>query len=421
MAVFSMLILSNAAAQCNINYDFGDADFGVSPDPTEGEGFNPGMLNEAYFDVLHILVPVNAAGVDPTLPEAVEVDSIKVEDGVNGPLNSALVFTDTTTMEEFYAGDIGLEVVLNNNGDSDVENTFLGGNQYCAAIQGVPSRAGVYRIAINVTAYADINGFPANLPYTFDDFLLRVNCPLLDSVNVVNVNTVDNTQGQLSVVLLDAIATDDINWYNDQGWLVGAGNSIDVSESGLYTLLITSENCTHELSGILVEDDGLDCNLSATVDVIPASEGEADGQATVNVTGNTVGYQVSWFNESGLLLGTEPFIEYLLSGVYSVVVTEDNGCTFEIDNVDATTNIPHHEGVSWGMFPNPASNVVTFTDIPVDGSWTLVTLDGRTVRTGRGGTSMTVDVSSLPSGMYVVRVGADNQWWDQKPLVLQHK
>ena len=95
------------------------------------------------------------------------------------------------------------------------------------------------------------------------------------------------------------------------------------------------------------------------------------------------------------LLGTEPFIEYLLSSVYSVVVTEDNGCTFEIDNVDATTNIPHHEGVSWGMFPNPASNVVTFTDIPVDGSWTLVTLDGRTVRTGRGGTSMTVDVSSL--------------------------
>jgi uncharacterized protein (TIGR02145 family) len=36
-------------------------------------------------------------------------------------------------------------------------------------------------------------------------------------------------------------------------------------------------------------------------------------------------------------LGTEPFIEYLLSGVYSVVVTDELGCTLEINDVDATS------------------------------------------------------------------------------------
>ena len=34
--------------QCDIDFDFGDAEFGVSPDPTLGEYFVDGMLDEPY-------------------------------------------------------------------------------------------------------------------------------------------------------------------------------------------------------------------------------------------------------------------------------------------------------------------------------------------------------------------------------------
>ena len=56
------------------------------------------------------------------------------------------------------------------------------------------------------------------------------------------------------------------------------------NQSGLYTVLVTTDSCSSEVSGILVEDEGLDRNLAVTVDVVPASEGMADGQATVFIT-----------------------------------------------------------------------------------------------------------------------------------------
>ena len=92
-----------------------------------------------------------------------------------------IVFTDTVTQEQFFADEIGLEVLFNNNGDSGNPNAFMGGEQYCAAIQGAPNRSGIYRISIDIQAWATIFT-PFNAPYTFDNFTLRVNCPLLEDV-----------------------------------------------------------------------------------------------------------------------------------------------------------------------------------------------------------------------------------------------
>ena len=53
-ALVACLALSMTAfGQCDIDFDFGDI-VGVSPDPTLGEDFVDGMLDEPYLDVLHI-------------------------------------------------------------------------------------------------------------------------------------------------------------------------------------------------------------------------------------------------------------------------------------------------------------------------------------------------------------------------------
>ena len=421
-AVAALLCGGNVFAQCNIDFDFGDLPFGVSPDPTVGESFNAGVLGEDYFDVLHILIPSTAAGIDSAYPPQLAVDSVIVmDDMVSGSGEyTGVVFTDTTTLENFHAPEIGLEVVLNNDNASPNESTFLGGDQYCAAIQGIPTRDGVYRIAIGIQAWATIAA-PFSVPYVFDNFLLRVNCPLVDSISVVNYNSIEGTAGQLSVTLASGVETEDITWFNELGGTVGTGDSIAVSQSGLYTVLVNTDSCSSEVSGILVEDEGLDCNLSATVDVVPASEGMADGEATVFITGASGAVQVNWYDEFGLLLGTEPFIEYLLSGVYSVVVTDELGCTVEISDVDATTDVLVLEPSDWSMYPNPASDVLALRNVQSGDTWTLLTLDGRTLNQGQGGAMTRIDVSGLSGGIYLVRVVSANGPITQKPLVLQRQ
>ena len=155
------------------------------------------------------------------------------------------------------------------------------------------------------------------------------------------------------------------------------------------------------------------------MDVVPASEGMADGQATVFVTGASGDVQVAWYDAFGLILGTEPFIEYLLSGVYSVVVTDELGCTVEVA-ADATTGLTFPEMSMWRMHPNPATNVLALRDVPQGATWSLLTLDGRVLIQGGGEASTTIDVSGLASGMYVVRV-SNQQMATQKPLVVQRQ
>ena len=175
LTAFLLAFSTSFSAQCDIDFDFGDAGFGVSPDITAGELLVAGMLNEPYFDVLHILIPTTAADIDSTYPPTLPVDSVIVigdivaEDG----MLSGIVFKDTVTSEVFHAQEIGLEVAFNNDGDSPNDNTLYGGEQYCAAIQGTPSRPGVYRISIDMLAWATIFT-PFNSPWTLENLLLQV-------------------------------------------------------------------------------------------------------------------------------------------------------------------------------------------------------------------------------------------------------
>ena len=78
LAALVFCMAPGAWGQCDIDFDFGEASFGVSPDPAMGETFLDGMLDESYFDVLHILIPANAAGIDSTYPPTLPVDSVIV-------------------------------------------------------------------------------------------------------------------------------------------------------------------------------------------------------------------------------------------------------------------------------------------------------------------------------------------------------
>ena len=406
LAAFMLCAAPLAWGQCDIDFDFGEATFGVSPDPAMGETFLDGMLDESYFDVLHILIPANAAGIDSTYPPTLPVDSVIVlansvdESGTF----QGIVFTDTVTQEQFFADEIGLEVLFNNNGDSGNPNAFMGGEQYCAAIQGAPNRSGIYRISIDIQAWATIFT-PFNAPYTFDNFTLRVNCPLLEDVAVTNVNSDEGTQGTLTATLADGVEATEVAWFNAFGDQIGTGMSVSVDNPGAFSLQITTEDCQSLFGGLLVGDDALECELLATVEVSNTDPNMFNGSATVVVSGAVGAWTANWYSGAGILLGSGEVLSGLGAGVYSVVVSDDSGCTVEVEDINVLTGLDDVAQLNLTTFPNPASSSLFCAGVLPGDSWTVLNLNGATVREGRSSNhGLTLDVSSLDAGMYIMVV-----------------
>lgn len=379
--------------QCDIEFDFGDALFAVSPDPALGETFTDGMLGESYYDVLHILIPVDASAIVPDFP--LPVDSVVLE---------GVVFMDTVTQEQFFADEIGLEVLFNNNGDSGNPNGFLGGEQYCAAVQGVPSRSGIYRIRIDVVAWAYL-GVEFSYPTSFDNFTLRVNCPLLEDVAVTNVNSDEGTQGTLTATLAEGVEATEVTWYNAFGDQIGTGMSVSVDNSGSFSVQITTADCQSVFGGLLVGDDALECALEASVEVFNTDPNMFNGSVTVMVSGAVGAWNANWYSAAGILLGSGEVLSGLGDGAYSVVVSDDSGCTVEVEDINVLTGLNDFAQLQLAAFPNPASTSFFCVGVLPGDTWTVLNLNGATVREGCSSShGLTLDVSSLDSGLYIMVV-----------------
>ncbi|MFZ8836272.1 MAG: T9SS type A sorting domain-containing protein [Flavobacteriales bacterium] len=160
--VFSLLSLA-VVAQCDPDFDFGDAEWGASPDPSVGDQFDTAYVDVPYADVFHVLVPTDASAIDPmfTLP----LDSVIL-------LNVTLI--DTVTSETMALEDIGLEIVCNNLGSSPDPCTLISGAQYCASLEGTPTTGGVFQMSLDVNAYVTVFGVAVAQPYQFNGYILDV-------------------------------------------------------------------------------------------------------------------------------------------------------------------------------------------------------------------------------------------------------
>lgn len=398
-------------AQCTIDFDFGESTFGVSPDPNLGETFVTGMLDEPYYDVLHILIPTSAADIDDQFPPTLPIDSVVVEE--NG-----VVFTDTMTNETFLPEEIGLSLVYNNNGDSGNESSFLGGQQYCASIQGTPDRAGIYRISIDVLGWATIFT-PFNAPYTFDNFTLRVNCPVIEGVDVVQANSLEGIDGTLTVVLAEGVVATEIAWFNQFGAMIGTGESVTVANTGTFAVQVTTEDCVSVFDGFEVIDVGVDCEIAAEATAVPAGIGAADGSASVAVANANGDVQISWYNEAGLLIGTNASIDGLAAGTYSVVVEDEYGCIAEltdivIDEVDGIA--PANLGLV-RIFPNPVHDEVTVVDAPNGAIVRVMALDGKVLAETRVSGRTVLDASGWHQGLYFLNIQFEQGQLTQRLVV----
>jgi len=151
-----------STAQCTDDYDWGEAAFGVSPDPEQGETFDDAVINESYLDIIYLLVPQTANEIDDTFP-ALPIDS--------ATLNSIVITQDGNT---YTPAEFGLELNCNNGGTSVNPCTYIGGQSGCGTLSGSPLLPGEFSVEISATVYATFAGNTIPYPFNYEGYTLTV-------------------------------------------------------------------------------------------------------------------------------------------------------------------------------------------------------------------------------------------------------
>ncbi len=196
--------------------------------------------------------------------------------------------------------------------------------------------AGIY--SVNVT---DVNGCTSNVSVVINEPAAMTVVPST-TIGTCNVNN-----GSAAVTVSGGIVPYNYNWSNG----TNGANMITGLSAGTYSVIVSDANGCSQATSIDVQNTGA---VSSSVSSIssPNCFGEANGNATVSISGGTGPFTYSWQpNVSTLATATG-----LAAGSYSVTITDANQCT-----TTTTTNLVVNEP-SQLMLNTSSINVNCFGD-----------------------------------------------------------
>ena len=181
-----------------------------------------------------------------------------------------------------------------------------------------------------------------------------------------------------------------------------AGDTLTLAP-GTYTLSAV------DLAGCVVDSmfavGGPD-TLAISLELIAASPGMSDGQADATVAGGTPEYVLVWTGMNG----TEVNPDSLSSGVYTLVVTDANGCTVSENFTLTTSSIAEMADLEGALFPVPVGDELNLRlAMPLNGTAQIQVHDaqGRMVaqtQMRQFDQNLTLDATSWTSGIYTLQM-----------------
>lgn len=258
--------------------------------------------------------------------------------------------------------------------------TFLWqpGGQTDATVTGLC--AGEHSVTITDAAGCDTTVTFTILPWTV----------ITDNAVVTDVACAGQCTGSIVLTPSGGIGSFSYTWVPD----AGGGPTIADQCAGTYQVTITdSVGCTGTFNYTIgAPDTPLTVDVTA---VIPAScITSNDGAITIAANGGTPDHTIAWTGPGGFV-GDQPAITGLISGTYTLTVTDANGCTVTMDVVvDALQ----------GVVADAGADQQVCAGAPV-------TLDGRASTGASGhvwyndlgeelGTGPLIDVTDLPPGQH---------------------
>ena len=160
LLLISTVLLSSffASAQCTPDPLYQDSTYGVWPDTIQN--FVPGTVGTAYSQVLNFKLPLDAGVIDPSFT------------GVN---------IDSAVLQNVNGLPPGLTYVCNT-----ATNSWLGGDQGCATIQGTPTAQGSYDITIDLDGWVTVFFAPFSQAISFGGYVIDVGAAGIESIAVNN-------------------------------------------------------------------------------------------------------------------------------------------------------------------------------------------------------------------------------------------
>jgi hypothetical protein len=221
-------------------------------------------------------------------------------------------------------------------------------------------------------------------------------CNMTASVTASNVLCNGQASGTATVTTVGGTAP------FSYAWSPMAANTPTVNNlaAGTYSVTVTDVNgCTSQTTVTITEPTPLVATSNATDELLGA-----DGTASVNATGGTAPYTYNW--SSG---GTGATETGLVAGVYTVNITDANGC-LEVVEVTVGSQVgltSINSGMSLLIYPNPAH-----ASIELKNSGSLMpneiqvfSIEGKLIQVLTINTTetITIDVSSWSNGSYILR------------------
>jgi len=223
----------------------------------------------------------------------------------------------------------------------------------------------------------------------------------------VTTSTVDNVcvGGADGVIYVEVTNAPDAILLGDY-----QGQQVFESEDGVFSGLLSGTYVIHVedtagcTTAVAVDiNDPNSSALTVTVSSTP-DNGSGNGNVIAVPSGGVPPYTVTWYdegmNESGDV--------YLPAGTYTVVVTDELGCSIEATvTVESSVDIADVDSGSWVLYPNPTRGTIEINNLPQH--WTslhVIDVAGREMLALQPSATATVqwDTSAWPVGAYFVQV-----------------
>ena len=275
---------------------------------------------------------------------------------------------------------------------------------------GVPTNGtGPYTYAWNDGATQSTQTATALSPGVYSVLVTdNLGCTGTDSITVIepleillamgrtDITCFGDSTGEAGVVVSNGVPGLTYSWNDYLGQTLDTASNLP---SGMYTVIVTDANGCMATDSIFISESPEIIITGTTTD----DNGTGTGTIDITVAGGMSPYTYSWSNSE-----TTEDLSGLASGIYTVTVTDANGCMVSMQfEVKSSAGINNLNAIGFTIYPNPSEGLVNIKGAG-DYEYVIYDASGRIIVQSIENGNAEIDLTSVQSGMYILKVQKDN-------------